>query len=83
MQKCVNILTPKLLPTILSLLRALLLGVAEGTHLLQSLFFMVIHIVAPVVRLKCLIINNAPWIKVHREERKPHRCVFIYRTLDP
>lgn len=81
MQKCVNILTPKLLPTILSLLHALLLGVAEGTHALQSPSFMVTHIVAPAVKLKCLTINDAPWIKGHREEREPHRCVFIYWIL--
>ena len=83
MQKCVNILTPKLLPTILSLLHALLLGVAEGTHALQSPSFMVTHIVAPAASLERLTINDTPWIKGHREEREPHRCVFIYWTLDP
>lgn len=60
MQKCVNILTPKLLPTILSLLHALLLGVSEGTYLLQRLSFMAVHIVASVARLNYLTINKAP-----------------------
>lgn len=66
MQKCVNFLTPKLLPTILSLLHALLLRVSEGTHLLQSLSFTAIHTVASAARLKHLIANNAPRIKVHQ-----------------
>lgn len=66
MQKCVNILTPKLLPTILCLLHALQLGVPGGTHLLQRLLVMAVHIAASGARLKSLIINNALRIKVQR-----------------
>lgn len=60
MQKCVNILTTKLLPTILSLMHALLLGVSEGTYLLQRPSFMAVHIVASAERLKYLTINKVP-----------------------
>jgi hypothetical protein len=70
MQKCFNILTPKLLPTIRSLLCILLAGGSVGTHLLFRLSFTTIYTVASVVlRLKYLTISSAPWRKVHREEQ--------------
>lgn len=78
MQNCVNILTPKLLPTVLSQLRALLLGAAEGTHLLQSPSFMVSHTAASLaVRLKYLTMEKASWITGHKEEPASLMCFYL------
>ena len=77
MQKCVNILTPKLLPTIPSPLHGLVLGVSEGTYLLS---FTAVHHVASVARLKYLTINEAP---LHKSAQRRASLIDVFLFTVP